>query len=37
MDRYNAKKTEKKWQERWESENTYLTDRNDNKEKYYVL
>ena len=37
MDRYNAKKTEKKWQERWESENTYLIERNNNKEKYYVL
>ena len=37
MDRYNAKKTEKKWQERWESENTYLTEKNTNKNKYYVL
>ncbi len=37
MDRYNAKKTERKWQERWESENTYLTEKNTNKNKYYVL
>ena len=37
MDRYNAKKTERKWQERWESENTYLTEKNTCKNKYYVL
>jgi len=37
MERYNAKKTEKKWQEKWEDENTYITERNTTKEKYYVL
>ena len=37
MDRYNAKKTERKWQERWESESTYLTEKNTNRNKYYVL
>ena len=37
MDRYNAKKTEKKWQERWDKDNTYLTETDVNKEKYYVL
>ena len=26
MERYNAKLTEKKWQEKWEKEKTYLTD-----------
>ena len=37
MERYNAKLTEKKWQERWEEEETYLTGVNQNKKKYYVL
>ncbi|MDC3169895.1 leucine--tRNA ligase [Paracoccaceae bacterium] len=37
MERYNAKSTEKKWQQRWENEQTYLTDAEKNKEKYYVL
>ena len=37
MERYNAKKTENKWQEKWEEENTYITKSNTTKEKYYVL
>ena len=37
MDRYNAKLTEKKWQKVWEKEKTYLTERDINKKKYYVL
>ena len=37
MERYNAKLTEKKWQEAWESESTYLTSKDKTKEKYYVL
>ena len=37
MERYNAKLTEKKWQEKWEEEETYLTGVNQNKKKYYVL
>ena len=37
MERYNAKLTEKKWQEKWEEEETYLTYVNRNKKKYYVL
>ena len=37
MERYNAKATEKKWQEKWEKEKTYFTDVDVNKEKYYVL
>ena len=37
MDRYNAKLTEKKWRERWEKEETYLTSNDRKKEKYYVL
>ena len=37
MDRYNAKLTEKKWRERWEKEETYLTSDDRQKEKYYVL
>ena len=37
MERYNAKSTERKWQQRWEQEQTYLTGIVKNKEKYYVL
>ena len=37
MERYNAKLTEKKWQEKWEKQKTYLTKPDVNKEKYYVL
>ena len=37
MERYNAKATEKKWQEKWEKENIYLTAEDVTKEKYYVL
>ena len=37
MERYNAKATEKKWQEKWEKERTYFTDVDVKKEKYYVL
>ncbi len=37
MERYNAKATEKKWQEKWEREKTYFTEVDVNKEKYYVL
>ena len=36
MERYNAKLTEKKWQKKWDTEETYLTADRD-KEKYYVL
>ena len=32
MERYNAKLTEKKWQEKWENEKTYLTNSDFNKE-----
>ena len=37
MERYNAKSTERKWQDRWEKEKTYLTERDASREKYYVL
>ena len=37
MERYNAKLTEKKWREKWEKEETYLTKDDRQKEKYYVL
>ena len=37
MERYNAKLTEKKWQEKWEKEGTYLTSDDRKKKKYYVL
>ena len=37
MERYNAKATEKKWQEKWGKEKTYFTDVDANKKKYYVL
>ena len=37
MERYNAKATERKWQEKWEKENIYLTDEDVTKEKYYIL
>ena len=37
MDRYNAKSTEKKWQKKWQESNTYLTEIDITKEKYYVL
>jgi leucyl-tRNA synthetase len=37
MERYNAKLTEKKWQEEWEKKDIYLTDLDKTKEKYYVL
>ena len=37
MERYNAKAAEKKWQEEWEKERTYLTSEDKDKEKYYVL
>ena len=37
MERYNAKLTEKKWQEKWEKEKPILPSVDRNKEKYYVL
>ena len=37
MERYNAKITEKKWREKWEKEETYLTKDDRQKKKYYVL
>ncbi|GIR96087.1 MAG: leucine--tRNA ligase [Paracoccaceae bacterium] len=37
MERYNAKLTEKKWREKWEKAQTYLTSDDRKKEKYYVL
>ena len=37
MERYNAKLTEKKWREKWEKEETYLTEDDRKKKKYYVL
>ena len=37
MERYNAKSTEKKWQEKWEKEKTYFTDVDVNKEKYKAV
>ena len=33
MNRYNAKLTEKKWRERWEKEETYLTSDDRQKKK----
>ena len=32
MERYNAKATEIKWQEKWEKENIYLTDEDGTKD-----
>ena len=37
MERYNAKLTERKWREKWEKEETYLTKDDKQKKKYYVL
>ena len=37
MERYNAKVTEKKWREKWEKEEVYLTSDDRQKKKYYVL
>lgn len=37
MERYNFKKTEKKWQKYWEDNNSFKFDKNDNRQKYYVL
>ena len=37
MERYNAKSAERKWQQRWEEEKTYLTKVIKDKKKYYVL
>ena len=37
MERYNARLTEKKWQEIWEKKETYLTLSDFSKKKYYVL
>ena len=37
MERYNAKSTEKKWQKIWDKEKTYISEIDNNKEKYYVL
>ena len=37
MDRYNFKKIEKKWQEYWFHDKTYLTKVDKNKKKFYCL
>ena len=34
---YNAKQIEKKWQDKWDKEQTYLVKENFNTPKYYVL
>ena len=37
QDRYNFSEIEKKWQKKWEEENTFKVVEDPNKEKYYVL
>ncbi len=37
MERYSPQDIEKKWQEKWENEDVYRTEMDENKEKYYVL
>ena len=37
MDRYNFKLIEEKWQKYWEQENTFATEINKNKKKFYCL
>ncbi len=37
MDTYDPKKIERKWQARWEKEQTFRTDEDSSKEKLYVL
>ncbi len=37
MSRYNAKATEAKWQKIWSEDNTFQTNNNSDKPKYYVL
>ncbi len=35
--RYNHKKVERLWQQKWEEEKIFQTVRDENKKKYYVL
>ncbi len=37
MERYSPQDIEKKWQEKWFGDNTYKTEMNPDKKKYYVL
>lgn len=37
MEQYDHRKIEKKWQKRWEEENTFATDEDLNKPKSYIL
>ena len=37
MERYNFKKVEEKWQRHWEVNNTFNTNINNNKKKFYCL
>ncbi|MFQ7102966.1 MAG: leucine--tRNA ligase [Anaerovoracaceae bacterium] len=37
MERYNFSEIEKKWQEKWEKEDTFKVTEDGDKEKYYVL
>ena len=37
IERYNFSEIEKKWQEKWEKEDTFKVTEDGDKEKYYVL
>ena len=37
MQRYNPKKIEKKWQDKWEKDNSFAIDESSKKPKYYIL
>lgn len=37
MEKYSPHDIEKKWQQKWEKDNAYKTERDDSREKYYAL
>ena len=37
MERYNFKEIEQKWQEKWDTEKSFLSKLNKNKKKFYCL
>ena len=37
MERYNAKLTEKKWQEKWSDTNSFVAKKDSTKKKFYIL
>ena len=37
IERYNFSEIEKKWQDKWEKEDTFKVTEDEDKEKYYVL